>query len=275
MPLQPDGPTLDDQYDTSKQLPDGDVGPYFEQFVGMSEAARAAVPGDFGRRYGSHERETVDFFRSPHERAPLFVWLHGGYWRRMSKDAFSFVAPPLVAAGAAVAIVNYPLAPGPTLDAIVASVRSAHAYVLEHAAEFGADPERVVVGGHSVGAQLAAMIAAVFPVRAMLALSGLYDLDPLRHTHINEWIAMDAATALRNAPIHNPPVGSPLLVAAAGEREQPAFHEQQRRYVDAWRAWGHTAQTLDAPSHNHFTIVLALADPASPISQTLHKMLSS
>ena len=265
--------SLDGQYDTSKQLPDGDVMPYFDRFLRESEAARTTVRGELGRRYGKHERETVDFFPATSEGAPLFVWFHGGYWRRMSKDAFSFVAPPLVAAGAAVAIVNYPLAPGPTLDEIVASVRSAHKYVLEHLSDLRADPARVFVGGHSVGAQLAAMVAALFPVSGMLGLSGLYDLDPLRSTHINDWISMNATSAIRNGPIHNPPLGNPSLIVAAGEAEQPAFHEQQRRYLNAWRDWGHAATELPAPNHNHFTIVLELADPASPISTALVGML--
>jgi arylformamidase len=265
---------LDAQYDTSLQLPDGDVTPYLERFALASEAARAGLRCDVDRRYGPHARETVDFFPAERPGAPLFVWVHGGYWRRMSKDASSFVAPPLVAAGAAVAVVNYPLAPGPTLDEIVTSVRSAHAYALDHAASLGADPGNVFVGGHSVGAQLAATIAAAFEVRGLFALSGLYDLEPLRATHINEWIAMDAATAIRNGPIHNPPLGAPQLVVAAGGDEQPAFHAQQRAYVDAWRAWGHAAREIDASGHNHFTIALELADPKSSLTRALLEMMS-
>jgi arylformamidase len=265
---------LDAQYDTSKQLPDGDVTPYLEKFGSASAEARARLASDLDRRYGPHERETIDFFPAKGTRAPLFFWVHGGYWRRMSKDASSLVAPPLVDAGAAVAIVNYPLAPGPTLDEIVASVRRAFAYALEHARDLNADPGNVHIGGHSVGAQLAAMVAAAFEVRGLLALSGLYDLEPLRATHINEWIAMDAATAVRNGPIHNPPLGNPSLLVAAGGREQTAFADQQRAYVAAWRSWGHSAREVEAPEDNHFTIVLQLAAAASTISAALRNSLA-
>jgi arylformamidase len=103
-------------------------------------------------------------------------------------------------------------------------------------------------------------------------LSGLYDLEPLRHTHINEWIQMDAATALRNAPINNPPVGSPAIVLAAGEREQPAFHEQTRRYAERCRAWGRDARILDAPGDDHFSIVLSLGDSTSRLSRALRAL---
>jgi arylformamidase len=260
---------LDRQYDTSKQIPGGDVGPYFERFLSESARARESIASDLGRRYGTHERETIDFFPATKPGAPLFFWVHGGYWRRMSKDASSLVAPPLVAAGAAVAVVNYPLAPGPSLDAIVASVRGGFAYALEYAADLNADATNVVVGGHSVGAQLAAMIAAAYEIRGLFTLSGLYDLEPLRSTHINEWIAMDAASAVRNGPIHNPPRGNPSLLAAAGGREQRAFAEQLQAYVARWRAWGHCARELDAVDDDHFTIVLELADPQSPLSKAL------
>jgi len=265
---------LDAQYDTSKQLADGNVAPYFARFVEESAKARERVHADLDRRYGEGERETIDFFPATKPNAPLFVWVHGGYWRRMSKNEFSFVAPPLVEAGAAVAVVNYPLAPGPRLDEIVDAVRRGFAYALEHASDLRADPARVFVGGHSVGAQLAGMTASHVAVRGVLALSGLYDLDPLRSTHVNDAIAMDAATAARNSPLHQPPLGDPALIAAAGDDEQQAFHLQQRAYLAAWRAWGHSGTAVAAPQHNHFTIVLELANAGSPISHALRELMS-
>jgi arylformamidase len=255
-------------------LADGNVGAYFEAFSTASARARELVACDLGRRYGEGERETIDFFPAACANAPLFIWIHGGYWRRMSKNEFSFVAPPLTGAGAAVAVVNYPLAPGPTLDEIVDSVRRAYAYALANAGDLNADRERVFLGGHSVGAQLAAMVAAAYEVRGLLTLSGLYDLEPLRFTHINDWIAMDTATAARNSPIHQPPLGAPELAIAAGGQEQQAFHLQQRRYLAAWRGWGHEAREIEAENENHFTIVLELADAASRVSNALRELMA-
>jgi arylformamidase len=265
---------LDAQYDTSRQLPDGNVQPYFAAFVRASEAARKRLRAQLNVRYGPHERETVDFFPAARPGAPLFLWVHGGYWRRLSKNEFAFVAGPLVDAGAAVVTVNYPLAPEARLDAIVASVRAAHAFALDHAAELNAAPGPAVVGGHSVGAQLAGMLAAAFEVRGLFALSGLYDLEPLRHSHINDWIAMDEATARRNGPLHHPSLvpGVPL-VAATGEREQSEFHRQQRDYVAAWRSWGGTAREVDAPGLDHFSIVLQLAERDAPVTRALVELL--
>ena len=243
---------------------------YFERFDAASEAARNVARFQT-LRYGTGTRETVDVFGTGSDGAPLLVWIHGGYWRRMSKDAFSFVAPPLVDAGAAVAVINYPLAPAATLDQIVASVRRAFAFVVAYLPHEA--PRRVVVGGHSVGAQLAAMVAASAAVDGLFALSGLYDLEPLLSTKINDTIAMDLETALRYAPLRVPPLQSAVLAIACGEREQAEFHRQQRDYVAAWRAWGGAVRELGAPGHDHFSIVLELADARTPIACALRELV--
>ncbi len=266
---------LDAQYDTSKQLAGGDVAPYFARFAAESALARAAYAHDADVRYGAHPRETLDMFPARAPGAPLFMWVHGGYWRRLSKNESSFVAPPIVEAGGAVAVVNYPLAPEASLDEIVAAVRRAFAFVRERATTYGADPARTFVGGHSVGAQLAAAIAATYETRGLVTVSGLYDLEPLRHTHINTWIAMDAACALRNGPIGLPPRRPGPLVAAVGGKEQAEFHRQQRDYIAAWRAWGGDAHQVDAPQHDHFSLPLELAQARSPLATAVRALLAA
>ncbi len=266
---------LDAQYDTSKQLPDGNVGAYFAAFDAASERARASLTMEPAIRYGSGERETFDFFPvDVSANAPLFVWIHGGYWRRMSKDQFSFVAAPVVAAGGAVAVLNYPLAPGPSLDEIVGAVDRGFSAAVAHASARGVDVSRTYVGGHSVGAQLAATVAGRHAVAGMLVVSGLYDLEPIRQSYINDWIAMDEASARRNGPIHLPPREAGPLVASVGAIEQAAFAEQQRRYVEAWRMWGGAAREIDAPNHNHFSIMLELEHAERPLTKALLQMMS-
>jgi arylformamidase len=263
---------LDEQYDTSVPV-GGDVRPYLERFEAESGRARAALAIET-IRYGPHEREILDYVAGE-PGAPLFVWIHGGYWWRLSKDANTFVATLPAARGAAVALVNYPLAPQASLDEIVAAVRAAHARAVARTSEAGPPPRRIVAGGHSVGAQLAACVAATAPVDGLFALSGLYDLEPLRRSKINEKIAMDEASAARNAPVHLPPVRPGNLAIAAGGREQDEFHRQQRTYAAAWRAWGGDVRELDAADDDHFSIVLRLLDPASAPSRALDELLFS
>jgi len=265
---------LDAQYDTSRQIPDGNVAAYFDAFELASERARATLRVERDLRYGAHERETFDFFPAARAGAPLFVWVHGGYWRRLSKDYFSYVAAPVVAAGGAVAVLNYPLAPGPSLDAIVASVRRGYARAIDHAAQRGADRTRNFIGGDSVGAQLAGMVLAHNALAGALVISGLYDLEPIRRSSINQWIAMDEGSARRNSPLYLRPRTVGRLVAAVGGREQAAFALQQKCYVAAWHAWGGAVYEIEATEHNHFTVVMELANETSPLTRGLLELMS-
>ena len=262
---------LDAQYDTSLPV-GGNSAPALERFTRESERVRAELPYEVNLRYGEHERETIDYFPGP-PGAPLFVWVHGGYWRRLSKDANTFVAELPVRAGATVALVNYPLAPEADLDRIVASVRAAHAFAVARASSEGTLPSRVVAGGHSVGAQLAAAIAATAPLDGLFALSGLYDLEPIRLSNVNDTIAMDEASCIRNAPLHMPPARASRLVISTGEREQEEFHRQQRAYAAEWRAWNGDVTEIDAPGDDHFSIVLQLTQSESALSKALHDLL--
>lgn len=262
---------LDAQYDTSVPIA-GAVEPYFQRLREASAAARRRLTFQT-LRYGTHERETVDIVPAAQPGSPIFLWVHGGYWRRMSKDDFSFVAAPAFEAGAAAAIVNYPLAPEASLDRIIAAVHAACNFVRARSDELRADPARLVAGGHSVGAQLAGMLGVDFALQGLFCLSGLYELEPIRRSKINETIAMDEASALRNSPLYHRPHVAGRLLLACGEREQPEFHRQQHEYAAAWRAWGGDAREMPAPGHDHFSIVLELADPHSVLSQALTSLI--
>jgi len=221
-------PELEAAYDTARTTPAGS-GPYVARFAEASAAARLACPHRTVR-YGDRPAEAIDLFRAA-AGSPLLVFIHGGYWRRMTRADFSFVAPPLARAGVSVAIVGYPLAPEVDLDTIVAAVCRGTEVAVAAAAGDGMDVARLTLAGHSVGAQLAAMVAVRLDVRALVVLSGLYDLAPLRATSINAAIAMTPEAAARNAPLEHPPVRARTFVAAVGGRESGAFHEQTARYA--------------------------------------------
>lgn len=265
-------PELDAQYDTALPARE-DVARYLERFAAASAAARdRCVPQML--RYGPHPREVLDFFAAPHPGAPLFFWIHGGYWRRMSKDVFSFVVPPLVRAGAAVAIPSYPLAPEASLGQIVASLTRAYEAVVAHAYRFDADPGRVVAGGHSAGGQLAGMLAAAVSPLGVFAISGLYDLEPVRRSKINETIAMDTDDVQRYSPLLHVPERPGTLTLATGALEQPEFHRQHDAYARAWRAASGTVREIAAPGHDHFSIVLELEDVDSALTRALIEQLA-
>jgi len=262
-------PELEAAYDTARTTPAGS-GPYVARFAEASAAARLACPHRTVR-YGDRPAEAIDLFRAA-AGSPLLVFIHGGYWRRMTRADFSFVAPPLARAGVSVAIVGYPLAPEVDLDTIVAAVCRGTEVAVAAAAGDGMDVARLTLAGHSVGAQLAAMVAVRLDVRALVGLSGLYDLAPLRATSINAAIAMTPEAAVRNAPLEHPPVRARTFVAAVGGRESGAFHEQTARYARAWERWGGSVIPVDAPEEDHFSLVLALADPERSLTRTVARV---
>jgi arylformamidase len=267
---------LDSQYNASGTVPS--VDPYFAAYIAASEKVRAELPHEANVAYGAHERERVDLFPASRPDAPLFVFVHGGYWRRMDSSFFSYVAGPIVRAGGAAAIVAYPLAPGASLDDIVASVTAAFEFIVANAAtRLKASPHGIVVGGHSAGGQLSGMLASIdwqargidASIGAVFGLSGLYDLEPVRRSNVNDWMNLDAAAAARNSPSGNMPSRPISLFAAVGADETDEFRRQSRDFAVGWGAAGYPAEALDLPGHNHFSIVLELADDSNDLTRRL------
>ena len=215
-------------------------------------------------RYGRSADETLDLV-VPHTGAPLVVWFHGGYWRRLHKDDNTFVARGLMPHGVATAMVNYGLAPAIPLEEIVAQARRAVAWLRANASDHGFDPQRIVVAGHSAGGHLAAMCAVEALVQGLVTLSGIHDLRPLVQSFAAEWLGLDDARAAASSPALLPPATSTPVYASAGERESEGFKAQGRELATAWRAHGCDTAYADSMGDDHFTIVDRLADTHDPL----------
>ena len=213
--------------------------------------------------------------------SPLFLWIHGGYWRASTKDENAFVAPGLVQAGISVASIDYTLAPAASLDEIVRQVRAGVAWLERHGGEYGADTRLLHVGGHSAGGHLTGMLLARgwhdgFGLRTdligtALPVSGLFDLHPLRHTFVNGPLSLDEAAASRNSPIeHLPERSGADLIAAVGGLESSEFKRQTRDYVDRWAGRSFRGREIAMPGFHHFDIILELAGPGNPLFDALH-----
>lgn len=235
--------------------------------------------------YGSFPTETLDIFapdaRMPATSAPVLVFIHGGYWRALDKADHSFVAPAFTAAGCVVVVVNYALCPGtpeaPVSIALIGEqMERALQWVWEHIAEYGGNPARITVAGHSAGGQLAAALLATpwqvrsprLPsdvVRSALSISGLHDLQPLmRSPLLQSVLNISADEAQRCSPCRLPPPSQGTLVCAVGGDESAEFLRQNLLMQQAWGS-KRVPCAIALSGLNHFSVLETLATPGAPL----------
>ena len=240
-----------------------------------SVRVRQTRRGHLDLEYGDATRQHLDLFLADSPRAPTLMFIHGGYWQRNDKDGFAFLAEGPLAHGINVAVVEYTLAPDARLDQIVGEIRHAVAWLAEHLDDYGADPARIYAAGHSAGGHLTATAMSLGAVKGGLAISGLYDLEPIRLNYLNVKLRLDAAEARRNSPIlHLPPMAEPLVVAY-GSAELPELCRQSVDYAQAWAERGLPGHLLPVDGADHFTILESLADPNGALAQALVEIVAT
>ncbi|RVU17200.1 alpha/beta hydrolase [Methylobacterium oryzihabitans] len=224
-----------------------------------SAAFRAGHPHCRELAYGERERERIDLFGCGSADAPLLVFIHGGYWQRNAKEGFSSLAEGPLARGLDVALVGYTLCPETTLTGIADEVRAALARLRAHDAEAGR-MRRLVVSGWSAGGHLAALATAWPEVDAGLAVSGIFDLEPIRGTALDDALRLSEGEVEALSPIrHLPTIAGPLTVAF-GTRELPELRRQSTEYHAAWTGHGLSGDLLPLDD-DHFSILDRMIRP--------------
>jgi arylformamidase len=272
---------IDAQYNPSIHLPDPNAPG--RHFVETAERARSTLPCVLEVPYGPTLEETLDIFPAAQAQAPVFVFIHGGYWRSLSSKTFSGIALGLQARGITTVVINYALCPHVTIAEIVRQTRAALAWTLRNIHTFGGDPARVAMGGHSAGGHLTAMALQTpwaedyglpqDPFVAALPFSGLYDLEPLRYSYLQPAIQLDDGAIRRNSPAFSVrPCKTPLWITWGGA-ETSEFARQSALYHQAWTAAGNAAELRALPGANHFTVIGGLEDPKSEVCNWLAQKL--
>lgn len=277
---------LEAQYNNRARVPDHQR--VFERWAEASALVRRNTPAHLDLRYAEGEGATLDVFPPsgpvPAAGAPVLVFIHGGYWRSLDKSQHSFVAPSFNAHGALVVVPNYALCPAVSIEHISLQAAAAVAWAWRHARDFGGDASRLVVAGHSAGGHLASMLLSCRwkdvnadlpsqPLSGALSVSGLYDLEPLRHVaSVQADLRLTPASVARLSPAFFPRPKGGRLYAAVGADESDEFLRQNRLIRDVW---GPTAVPVceTIPGKNHFTVLESLVDPAGRLHDLALRLL--
>lgn len=219
--------------------------------------------------YGPLPRQKIDLFACGKTEAPLFVFIHGGYWQRNSKDMFSAMAEGPIATGFDVALIGYTLAPDASLTEIIAECETAIRFLRQSPAIGAMGKNRIIVGGWSAGGHLAARMLELPEVDAAISISGIFDLEPIRHCYLQDKLRLSEAEARTESPIHRLDSTVKPMIVAFGLAELPELQRQSESYLAARAAHGCPAVWLALAERDHFSILGELARPAGAITQAL------
>ena len=262
-----DRAALDAAYDNTGAVAESQA--YRARWWELSAAVRAEPTSRLNLRYGSRPRATLDYFPSGASGAPLFVFIHGGYWQRNEKERFSFIVPGPRSLGVNVALPGYTLAPEATLTDIVAEIRSALDFVVDRSGELDFDPNNIYVSGWSAGGHLTALVADHPAVRGAIPISGIFDLEPIALGVLNEKLQLTAGEIESLSPIRNLLGRSPPIKLFVGGAELPELRRQSEDYANAARERGLPVTLITLPGHHHFSILDELARPAGALPEAL------
>ncbi|MBN9604097.1 MAG: alpha/beta hydrolase fold domain-containing protein [Afipia felis] len=260
---------LDDAYNNGKAVADSPQ--WIVGWAQRSATMRRRSDAVLGEAYGPRERERFDYFPSGRSGAPLFVFIHGGYWVRNAIELFSFLAEGPNARGIDFAALGYTLAPDVRLGEIVEQIRRGLTH-LQGATNLGYDPGKIYVGGWSAGGHLTAITADHPAVRGTMPISGIFDLEPLSLNYLNDPLQLTPDDIRDLSPLHHLRAGLPPACIMSGGSELPELQRQSNEYARAAQTAGLDAKLYVLPGHHHYSILDELAKPEGLLTETLVKL---
>jgi arylformamidase len=280
--LDYDQAELDAAYDQAVYAPNREL--INERNIANAARARKRLGEPLRFQYGPTPVEHLDVFRTTVPNAPVFVFIHGGAWKKTSMSRYGYIAEPLVAAGAHCALVQFNGVEevGGSLMPMAHQVRSAVAWVYKNAAQFGGDPKRIYVGGHSSGAHLTGVVTITnwseygVPddiLQGALCCSGMYELAPVRLSKRSTYVKFDDAMVEALSTIrHLDRIRIPLVVGY-GTYETPEFQRQNREFAAALEAAGKPVRLVVGEGFNHFEIIETLGNPYGLIGHAVFELM--
>ena len=281
--LDYDADTLHGEYNNRAKVPD------FASIVSdwqqrSTDAVNTASRAILDLPYGESQRQRLDLFLPEQETPPLHVFIHGGYWQAMDRDVFSFLCSPFNAAGIAFANLEYTLCPRTDLKGIIEEMQTALGWLYRNAGTYGFNRNNIQVSGHSAGGHLAAVLAATdWPalgedlpatlITSAMPISGIYDLEPLRHIPIGDALDLHQDQIKPLSPVNMPVNTGTCMTITLGAHEGREFHRQAEILSESYRKQGRVIPIRSVATRNHFTILEELAAPGGQLFSMALRMI--
>lgn len=259
----------DRAYNNSEAVPDSPA--LIEERNAASAAFRAQAGHALDLRFGESEREAWDIFHGPDPAAPTLAFIHGGYWQRNRREDFACMAEGAIAMGWNVAMCGYSLAPEATMDRIVWQIHAGLDWLSTHGAAHGAAGP-IVLSGWSAGGHLAALGAEHPAVSAALAISGVYELGPVRDTYLNVALRLTDEEIVNLSPMRRPVVQKPIAIAY-GAAELPALCQSSRHFHGVRAEAQAPGPLIPVPAADHFRVLDTLRQPGGLLLRAAAELL--
>ncbi|AHE65892.1 alpha/beta hydrolase [Legionella oakridgensis] len=261
---------LNRAYNNTAAIPNRDQ--IFADWEQRSADISARLPEHLNLQYGPRPRNRLDFFKAK-EGAPTLLFIHGGYWQMHSKERFRAMASGPMAHGINVAIIEYTLTPEITLDQIVEEINQGLDFLVAHSSSLGGDPTRIVVAGSSAGGHLTAMVLAHPSVIGGVGISGLYDLEPIRHSYINVGLKLNKSMSIHESPTLQVGGADTPIALLVGSAELPLMRKQTADFAIHRIQYRLPVTYEEIPHANHFTILSELISPTGRITALVRALL--
>lgn len=259
----------DAAYDNNKAVANSPA--LIEERNRASAALRASQRSVLDVPYGARERTKSDLYPAADKTAPCLVFIHGGYWQRNSRELFAMMAEGMSAHGWSVVLMGYTLAPEATMTQIAGETRQMLDWLAKDGPSHGiAGP--IVLSGWSAGAQMVAMALDHPAVVAGLAISGVYDLAPIRDTGLNAALRLTDDEIKALSPLLLPVVRKPLSIAY-GADELPALVHDALNFHAKRTAANAPGELIAVEGANHFTILETLRRPGGELVAAARRLV--
>jgi arylformamidase len=242
----------------------------------QSEAVRARLGEPLRFTYGPSEMEKLDVYQGRKPDAPIFMFFHGGSWLGGTARDHAYPAEMFVNAGATFIVPDFVdiKQAGGDLRVMATQVRRSIAWVYRNAASFGADANRLYIGGRSSGAHLTGVALVTdwekefgLPtdiVKGGICSSGMFDLKAVRISKRSNFVKFtDELEEEMSSQRHLDRLRAPVVLTY-GTNETPEFQRQSRDFAAAAKAAGKNVELIVAPNYNHFEMGESFGNPYGP-----------